>query len=63
MVRYAVLLALVACEPMPNPSDDLMAPVQESSPEPQMTVAGDTPAQAAEMFDFEGILHLNNGYP
>ena len=39
MVRFAVLLALVACEPMPNPPGDLMAPVLDASPEPQLTQA------------------------
>jgi hypothetical protein len=41
MVRYAFVLALVACEPMPNPSGDLTRPVQDAAPEPVKTVNGD----------------------
>ena len=54
MVRFAVLLALVACEPMPNPPGNLMAPVLDASPEPQLTQAGDTLSEpSAELFDFD----------
>ena len=41
MVRYAFVLALMACEPMPNPSSDLTLPVQDASPEPVEMVRGD----------------------
>lgn len=53
MVRYAFVLALMACEPMPNPSGDLTLPVQDAAPEPALSLAGDQPSSAVEAFDFD----------
>ena len=57
MLRFAVLLALVACEPMPNPSADVLAPVVDAEPETRVGVAGDQASPSeAELFDFDADL-------
>jgi len=53
MVRYAFVLALVACEPMPNPSENLTLPVQDTPPAPIAGTAGDVSSASVKGFDFE----------
>jgi hypothetical protein len=53
MVRYAFVLALVACESMPNPSANLTLPVQDAPSQSVAGAAGDLPTNNGGGFDFD----------